>query len=239
MLKKVLLSFFALMLVFVASSWGVTKKVHSISPEEVKQKVKELSNNDVTFVKQVKTNDSNWYAYLYHVKMGNVKQPFVIFVSTDGNIVFGRVFTKKGAVMPTLSQEDMMPKFENVDVSKFSQQDRMAINSQGKHTMFMFYSPECPHCKRAMSELANYRGEYKIIVKFMVPPERIESAKAELGEWLQKQKGISKEEADKLAVKMIQEDFNDGLQVGVMGTPMFFDEKGKYYPMVPDIQSRQ
>ena len=235
MIKKILLLFFALMLVFVISSWVVAKKVHLLSPEEVKQKVKELSNNEVTFVKQVKTNDSNWYAYLYHVKMGNVKQPFVIFVSTDGNIVFGRVFTKKGAVIPTLSQEDMMPKFENVDVSKFSQQDRIVINSQGKHTMFMFYSPECPHCKRAMSELANYRGKYKIIVKFMVPPEKMESAKAELGEWLHKQKGISKEEADKLAVKMIQEDFNEGIQAGVMGTPMFFDEKGKYYPMVPDV----
>jgi len=235
MLKKVLISFFALMLVFVTSSWAVTKKVHSISPEEVKQKVKELSNNDVTFVKQVKTNDSNWYAYLYHIKMGNVKQPIVIFISKNNDIVFGKIFTKKGAVIPVLSREDMMPKFENVDVSKFSQQDRMVINSQGKHTMFMFYSPECPHCKRVMSELANYRGEYKIIVKFMVPPERMESAKVELGEWLQKQKGISKEEADKLAVKMIQEDFNEGIQAGVMGTPMFFDEKGKYYPMVPDV----
>jgi len=226
------------MLVFVTSSWVVAKKVHLLSPEEVKQKVKELSNNEVTFVKQVKTNDSNWYAYLYHVKMGNVKQPFIIFVSTDGDIVFGRIFTKKGAVMPTLSQEDMMPKVENVDASKFSQQDRMVINPQGKHTMFMFYSPECSHCQKAMSELANYHGKYKIIIKFMVPPEMIASAKTDLSKYLQKQKGINKEEADKLAVKMIQEDFNEGLQAGVMGTPMFFDEKGKYYSMVPDVNSK-
>jgi len=235
MLKKFLLSFVVLMLVFSISSWGIAKKLQFPSPEEVKQRVKELNDYEITFVKQAKTNDPNWYAYVYHTKMGNVKQPFIIFVSTDGNIVFGRVFTKKGAVMPALSQEDIMPKVENVDASKFSQQDRMVINPQGKYTMFMFYSPECPHCKKAISELANYHGKYKIIIKFMVSPERIESAKAEFSEWLQKQKGINKEEADKLAVKMIQEDFNEGLQAGIMGTPMFFDEKGKYYSMVPDV----
>lgn len=239
-MKKVFFVFvFFIIAVFFISSNGFSTTGKKLTPEQIKQAMIQnggIPKESIYFVKKVKTNSQNWEAYLFHIKQGNMKQPLIIFVDNKGNAVFGRIFNNFKTITPNFSPEDLTPVFDKIDTSKLNIENRIILNPEGKKTMFMFYSPECSHCKEAMKKLANYKGEYKIVVKFMVPPNTPSKAKEEMTDYLVKNKQLSKEEAEKLASKLIEEDFKEGLDIGVMGTPMFFDEKGQYHAFVPDAK---
>jgi len=233
-MKKIL--FFVVLLVIV---FHLTTGYCSTSSEigrQILSKVLQTDYKNIEFVKKTSTSSSFWQAYLFRVKAGNVKQPFLLFVSKNNNYVIGQIFEKNKQVIPNLQPQDVAPQIENIDVSKLKKEDRMVINSNGKKTMFMFYNPDCPHCKNTMNKLANYSGGYKIIVKYVVSPMNMDHAESELSDYLVKTKNITKDQAKTLARKLIEEDFNDAMQAQIMGTPMFFDETGKYYPTIPDLK---
>ncbi len=174
------------------------------------------------------TSSSKWKAVIIYVKQGRASMPLLLFVSSDG----------KSIVPNSMVYENNKPIFERrlepdlgrIDF-KLAEKDRFAYNPSGKKSVYMFFDPDCPYCKKAKEKLQNYKGEYRVVVKYFplkdIHPDATEKAVREQAEWLKKNsKGLSDANALKEARRMVEEDIMEANKAGITGVPTYVLEDG-------------
>jgi len=187
------------------------------------------SLKDYTIREVADTDSSLWKAVIVYVKQGRANMPLLLFVSGDGKTVVPNsmvyvnnkpVFTK--TLEPELGKIDFKP----------TEKDRFVYNPQGKKTVYMFFDPDCPYCKKAKEKLQNYNGEYRVVVKYFpleqIHPGATQKAIGEQAEWLKKNRKDIARGGDVLkeARRMVEEDIMEAKKAQIEGVPTYIMEDG-------------
>ena len=184
---------------------------------------------DYTIREVADTNSSLWKAVIVYVKQGRASMPVLLLVSSDGKAVVpnSMVYVNNKPIFT----KQLEPELGRIDF-KLTDKDRMVYNAQGKKTVYMFFDPDCPYCKKAKEKLPNYNGEYRVVVKYF-PLEQIHpgatlKAIGEQAEWLKKNRKDLTKEADtfKEAKRMVEEDIMEARKAQIEGVPTYVMEDG-------------
>ncbi len=181
-------------------------------------------------VRDVETTSSpRWKAVIVYIKQGRTNMPIVLFVSDDGLSIVPNsmiyvggkpIFTKK--LEPELGKIDFQP----------SGKDRLVYNPSGNKTVYMFTDPDCPFCKQAREKLQNYKGEYRVVVKYFpleqIHPGATKKAIEEQADWLKNNRKDLATKADVLkeAQRMVEEDIMEAKRAQIEGVPTYIMEDG-------------
>ncbi len=199
---------------------------------------KKIANDFITTTTPVKdftirevetTSSPKWKAVIIYIKQGRANMPIVLFVSDDGlsvvpnSMVFVNskpIFTKK-----------LAPELGKIDF-QLSGKDRFVYNPSGNKTVYMFTDPDCPFCKQAREKLQNYKGEYRVVVKYFpleqIHPGSTKKAIREEAEWLKNNRKDLAKEADisREAQRMVEEDITEARKAEITGVPTYVMEDG-------------
>ena len=224
-MKKIVLS--ALVAVFVLFSVSCAKPDYKKVADDFIKSSTPLKDYSIREVAD--TNSSLWKAVIVYVKQGRANMPVLLLVSGDGKTVVPNsmvyvdnkpVFTKQ--LQPELGRLDF----------KLKEKDRFVYNPQGKNTVYMFFDPDCPYCKKAKEKLLNYNGEYRVVVKYFpleqIHPGATQKAIGEQAGWLKKNRKDLTREADilKEAKRMVDEDIMEAQKAQIEGVPTYVMEDG-------------
>ena len=199
---------------------------------------KKVVNDFITTSSQIKdfeirevaeTKSAAWKAVIVYVKQGAAKMPVIFFVSSDGKSVVpnSMVFVDHKPVF----ERQLQPELGKVDF-KPSGQDRIVINPSGKTVVYMFTDPDCPFCTKARQKLADYSGEYRVIIKHFpleqIHPGATKKAIAEQEAWLKKHRKDLAKESDilTLARKIVEDDMAEARRAHIEGVPTYVLEDG-------------
>ena len=224
-MKKIILWVLVLMIVYANMSCS-------------KPDYKKIANDFITTTTPIKdytirgveaTNSPKWKAVIVYIRQGRTNMPNVLFVSDDGlsivpnSMVYVNskpIFTKK-----------LEPELGKIDF-QLSGKDRLVYNPSGNKTVYMFTDPDCPFCKQAREKLQNYKGEYRVVVKYFpleqIHPGATKKAIGEQAEWLKNNRKDLAKKADifKEAERMVEEDIMEARKAGIMGVPTYVMEDG-------------
>jgi len=175
------------------------------------------------------TNSPLWKAVIVYVKQGRANMPVLLFVSSDGKTVVpnSMVYVDNKAVFT----KQLQPELGRLDF-KLTEKNRFVYNPQGKSTVYMFFDPDCPYCKKAKEKLLNYNGEYRVVVKYFpleqIHPGATQKAIGEQAEWLKKNRKDLTREADilKEARRIVEEDIMEAQKAQIEGVPTYVMEDG-------------
>ncbi len=224
-MKKYLI-FISVFLAFLVST-SCTKPDYKKITEDFIKNSSQIKDYAVRSVED--TNSPEWKAVVVYVKEQTANVPIVLFVSRDGKSVVPNsmvfvgnkpIFTKR--FEPELGRIDFKP----------ADKDRFVYNPSGKKTVYVFFDPDCPYCKKAKEKLGSYTGEYRVIVKYFpleqIHPGATQKAIAEQAEWLKNNRKDLTKEADLLkeAGKMVEEDIMEAQKAGISGVPTYVMEDG-------------
>ncbi len=186
--------------------------------------VKEYSIREVA-----DTSSPDWKAVVVYFKEGSTQMPILFLVSRDGKAIVPNsmvyvnnkpVFTKK-----------LEPELGRIDF-QLSGKDRIVYNPSGNKAVYMFFDPDCPFCKKAMANIRNYRGEYRVIVKYFplegIHPGATKKAVDEQAQWLKEHRKDLTRDTDifKEAKRMVEEDIAEAQKAGIQGVPTYVTEDG-------------
>lgn len=179
---------------------------------------------DYTIREVADTNSSLWKAVIVYVKQGRANMPILLFVSKDGNTVVpnSMVYVNNKPVFT----KTLEPELGKLDF-KLTEKDRFVYNPQGKNTVYMFFDPDCPYCKKAREKLLNYNGEYRVVVKYFpleeIHPGATLKSIGEQAEWLKNNRKDLTREADifKEAKRMVEEDIMEAKKAQIEGVPTY------------------
>ncbi len=175
------------------------------------------------------TSSPKWKAVIVYIKQGGTNMPIVLFVSDDGLSIVPNsmiyvnnkpIFTKK-----------LEPELGKIDF-QLSGKDRLVYNPSGNKTVYMFTDPDCPFCKQAREKLKNYKGEYRVLVKYFpleqIHPGATKKAIEEQAEWLKNNRKDLSKKADiyKEAQRMVEEDIMEARKAEIRGVPTYVMEDG-------------
>ena len=181
-------------------------------------------------IREVETTSSpRWKAVIVYIRQGRTNMPNVLFVSEDGlSIVPNSMVFVNGKPIFTKKLE---PELGKIDF-QLSGKDRLVYNPSGNKTVYMFTDPDCPFCKQAREKLQNYKGEYRVVVKYF-PLEQIHTgatkkAIGEQAEWLKNNRKDLVKKADifKEAQRMVEEDIMEAGKAEITGVPTYVMEDG-------------
>jgi protein-disulfide isomerase len=199
---------------------------------------KKVVNDFITASSQVKdfeirevadTKSASWKAVIVYVRQGVAKVPVLFFVSSDGKSVVpnSMVFVDSKPVF----ERQLQPELGKIDF-KPADQDRIVINPSGKTVVFMYTDPDCPYCTKARQKLADYKGEYRVLIKHFpleqIHPGATKKAIAEQADWLRKHKKDLTRESDILALaqKIVEDDIAEARKANMEGVPTYVMEDG-------------
>jgi glutaredoxin len=183
---------------------------------------------DYTIREVENTTSPDWKAVIVYVKQDMANMPVIFFVSKDGKSIVPNSMVFVGN-KPIFSKK-LEPELGRIEF-KPAEKDRIVYNAKGQKTVFMFTDPDCPYCKKAKEKLQDYKGEYKVIVKYFpleqIHPGATQKAIGEVAEWLKKNRTDLKE-ADivKEAKRMVEEDIMEAQKAGISGVPTYVMEDG-------------
>ena len=175
------------------------------------------------------TSSPKWKAVVVYIKRGRTNMPIILFVSDDGLYIVPNsmvyvnnkpIFTKK--IEPELGKIDF----------QLSGKDRFVYNPSGNKTVYMFTDPDCPFCNQAREKLRNYKGEYRVVVKYFpleqIHPGSTNKAIAEQAEWLKDNRKDLVKKADivKEAQRMVEEDIMEAGKAEITSVPAYILEDG-------------
>lgn len=175
------------------------------------------------------TISPKWKAVIVYIKQGGTNMPIVFFVSSDGLSIVPNsmiyvnnkpIFTKK-----------LEPELGKIDF-QLSGKDRLVYNPSGNKTVYMFTDPDCPFCRQAREKLKDYKGEYRVIVKYFpleqIHPGATKKAIEEQAEWLKNNRKdlVTKAEIFKEAQRMVEEDIMEAKKAEIRGVPTYVMEDG-------------
>ncbi len=175
------------------------------------------------------TSSTRWKAVIVYIKQGRTNMPAVLFVSSDGLSVVpnSMVFVNNKPIFT----KHLEPELGKIDF-EISGKDRPVYNPSGNKTVYMFSDPDCPFCKQAREKLRNYKGEYRVVVKYFpleqIHPGATKKAIGEQAEWLKNNRKDLGKEADifKEAEQMVEEDIAEGRKAEITGVPTYVMEDG-------------
>jgi len=194
-----------------------------------------ISQGGIQYIKSAETDAKGWHAHLFRINQEGAQMPLIAYVSKN-EVVIGILIRDGKLVVPKALINDLQPV---IDMSRFklSSEKRIVYNPNGKKTVYMFTDPDCPYCQKAEKALASYKGQYRVIVKHF-PLEQIHPGAKEKA--IQRQcLSISKncdEQARSSAVKMVDEDIQEGNAMGVDSTPFFITQEGAIMRQIPDLK---
>jgi protein-disulfide isomerase len=188
----------------------------------------------ITFVRSAPTGDRQWQSHLFSVDQNGTAMPLVTYVNSR-EIVVGILFKDGKLVVPKMPVEDMEPR---IDMSrlKLSSDRRITFNPKGQQVAYMFTDPDSPYCQSVEQALSAYTGKYKVIVK-QFPLEQIHPG-ATVKSVQKVCASLSRtcdEQTKQEAVRLVQEDVQEGTAIGVDSVPVFFTGDGAVLRKLPDI----
>lgn len=199
---------------------------------------KKTVNDFITASSQIKdfeirevadTKSTAWKAVIVYVRQGAARVPVVFFISQDGKSIVpnSMVFVDNKPVF----ERQLAPELGKIDF-KLEDQDRIVINPSGKTVVYMFTDPDCPFCTKARQKLADYKGEYRVIIKHypleQIHPGATQKAIAEQADWLKKHRKDLAKESDilTLAKKIVESDIAEARKANIEGVPTYVMEDG-------------
>ena len=199
---------------------------------------KKTVNTFITTTTQIKdfeirevadTKSAAWKAVIVYVRQGAARVPVIFFISSDGKSIVpnAMVFVDSKAIF----DRQLQPELGKIDF-KPADQDRIVINPSGKTVVFMFTDPDCPFCTKARQKLADYKGEYRVLIKHFpleqIHPGATKKAIAEQAEWLRKQRKDLTKESDILALakKIVEDDIAEAHRANLESVPTYIMEDG-------------
>ncbi len=178
------------------------------------------------------TASDAWKAVVVYKKTGVVKQPLPFLISRDGHTISpgGMIFVGDKPVFT--KRLDIV--FERI-AFQMKEQNRIVYNPAGRKTVLMFSDPDCPYCRQVEERLANYNGEYRVVIKHFplgkVHPGAKEKAVERQKEWLLGHGGkIGNESALESARRIVDEDIAEGTKARLPGVPFYVLEDGSILP---------
>ncbi len=193
-----------------------------------------VMRGNLQYVKSSGTSDNSWKVHLYNARTQNINFPVITYVS-DKDIVVGILIRDGKIVIPNIPLEELRPTMQ-IDTSKFSVDNRKVYNPAGEEVIFMFSDPDCPFSKEVESQLLNYKGKYKVIVKNF-PLEEIHDGATQkaIDKQCLSMSNICDDSTRKIAQSIVEEDLREGLEAGITGTPFFVNTKGVVISGIPDL----
>jgi len=184
---------------------------------------------EYTIREVAETSSSNWKAVIVYAKQGRANMPLVFFVSNDGKAIVpnSMVYVNNKPIFTKLLE----PELGRIDF-KLTEKDRFAYNPSGKKTVYMFTDPDCPFCRSAKEKLQNYKGEYRVVLKYFpleqIHPGATKNAIDEQAEWLKKNRKdlANEEEIMKEAERIVAEDIQEAQKAQISGVPTYVMEDG-------------
>lgn len=175
------------------------------------------------------TDSSDWKAVIVYAKENRANMPILFLVSSDGKSIVpnSMVYVSNKPIFA----KRLEPELGRIDF-KLTDKDRIVFNPSGKKSVYMFFDPDCPFCKKAKENLQNYNGEYRVVVKYFpleqIHPGATRKAIGEQAEWLKNNRRDIIKEADRLkeAKRMVEEDIMEGHKADIQGVPMYVMEDG-------------
>ena len=184
---------------------------------------------DYTIREVADTSSSKWKAVIVYVKQGRANVPLLFFVSADGKSIVpnSMVYENNKAVFSRTLETEL----GRIDF-KLTEKNRFVYNPSGKKTVYVFFDPDCPYCKKAKEKLLNYSGEYRVVVKYFpleqIHPGATQKAIREQAELLKKNNthiagdSVILEEAK----RMVEEDIMEARKAEISGVPTYVLEDG-------------
>ena len=184
---------------------------------------------DYTIREVADTSSSKWKAVIVYVKQGRANVPLLFFVSADGKSIVpnSMVYENNKAVFSRTLETEL----GRIDF-KLTEKNRFVYNPSGKKTVYVFFDPDCPYCKKAKEKLLNYSGEYRVVVKYFpleqIHPGATQKAIREQAEWLKKNNTHIAGDSDilKEAKRMVEEDIMEARKAEISGVPTYVLEDG-------------
>jgi len=175
------------------------------------------------------TTSPDWKVVVVYAKDGMAKLPVPFFISSDGKSIVpnSMVYVNNKPIFT----KHLEPELGKIGF-KLTEKDRIIYNPSGTKSVFMFFDPDCPYCKKAMENLQNYKGEYKVIVKFFpleqIHPGATQKAIYEQAGWLKRTRKDLTKEADVRAEakRLVDEDMAEAQKAELTGVPTYVMDDG-------------
>lgn len=225
-----------LCLLWVLTSHAAEKNF--ISAKQVSKYLKDMgiAGGNVEFIKTVGTSDPNWKVHIFTVKQDTITLPLVVYVNGK-DMVVGILIRNGKLVVPDTSLEDMQPSVK-LKTSGLTSENRLVYNSKGRKTIFLFSDPDCPYCKELESHLSTYKGEYRIVLKnFPIEDNHPGSTEKAVDRQCRAINPVCDSKTREKAMEIVKQDIEEGMNIGVFGTPFLVTQDGKVLQGVPDLKN--
>lgn len=209
-----------------------------ITAKQVSKHLKDMgiAGGNAEYVKTVNTSDPNWKVHIYTVKQDSFTLPLVVYVN-DKDMVVGILVRNGKLVVPDTSIEDMQPSIK-LKTSGLTSENRIVYNPKGKKTIFLFSDPDCPYCKELESHLSSYKGEYKVVLKnFPIEDNHPGATERAVDRQCKAINPACDSKTKEKALEIVKQDIEEGMNIGVFGTPFLVTQDGKVLQGIPDLKN--